>query len=148
MGSPIDGTPPQSENLIEIIRSKTVCAVTVRRPFKRQREGKKGGAAGVPTQGHFIITKTRVIKGEEGGVAVSGCRGSMAECWWLKSEGLSSTLGGTPFLSFHLSFQRSLDDNGTDCLSSDYLYQVFGLWGSPIHRTPHAVILVTILHDQ
>ena len=25
---------------------------------------------------------------------------------------------------------------------------VFGLWGSPVHRTPHAVITLTIHYDQ
>ena len=29
MGSPIDGTLPQSEDLIQIVKSKTICAVTV-----------------------------------------------------------------------------------------------------------------------
>ena len=40
MGSPIDQTPPWSEDLIEIIRWKTICAVAFRRPLKWQRERK------------------------------------------------------------------------------------------------------------
>ena len=51
-------------------------------------------------------------------------------------------------LSFPLPFQRSSEGNGTDCLWSYNLYQVFRLWRSPIHRTPHVVISLTILHDQ
>ena len=38
MGSPVDGTLPRCEDLIEIVTSKTICAVTVRRPLKRPRE--------------------------------------------------------------------------------------------------------------
>ena len=39
------------------------------------------------------------MKGEEGGVAVSGCRGSV-ECWWLQPEAqLGLTSGLTTFLS-------------------------------------------------
>ena len=40
MGSPMDRTLPRSEDLMEIMRSKTICAVTFRRPLKRQRERK------------------------------------------------------------------------------------------------------------
>ena len=89
---------------------------------------------------HFIINhQEQVIKGE-GGVAVSGCHGSVAKRWRLKPETLGSNPGSTTFLSFPLSFQKSLDG-----LWSDNLYQVFGPWGSPIHQTPHAVIMLTIL---
>ena len=34
MGSLVDGSPPQSEDLIVIVRSKTICAIIVRRPLK------------------------------------------------------------------------------------------------------------------
>ena len=47
--------------------------------------------------------------------------------------------------SFPLPFQRSLDGNSTDCVWSNDIYQVFGPWGTPIHQTPQAVILHTIL---
>ena len=55
MGSPMDRTPPRSKDLIEIIRSKTICAITVQRPLKRQRKKrKKGGAGGSRTQGLWL----------------------------------------------------------------------------------------------
>ena len=54
---------------------------------------------------HQQSFKSTIIKGEEGGVAVSGCWGSVA-------------------------------------------LSVFGLWGSHVHRTPHAVITLTIHYDQ
>ena len=47
MGSPMDGTPPWSKDLIEIIRSKTICGVTVRRPLKWQKEERKVVPPGV-----------------------------------------------------------------------------------------------------
>ena len=42
----MDETPPQSEDLIEIVRAKTICAGTIQKLLKRQRERKKVGAAG------------------------------------------------------------------------------------------------------
>ena len=81
----MDRTPPQSKDLIEIVRSKTICAVTIQTPLKWQRKGKKGGAAGSQTQVHFIITKSRVIKGEEGRVVVGGCCGFLQ---WQSADGL------------------------------------------------------------
>ena len=45
MGSPMDRTSPRSEDVIEIVKSKTICAVTIWRPLKWQKERKKGGAA-------------------------------------------------------------------------------------------------------
>ena len=44
--------------------------------------------------------KSRAIKGKERGVAVSGCRSSVAERWRLKPEALGSIPGGATFLSF------------------------------------------------
>ena len=54
-------------------------------------------------------------------MVVGGCRGLVAEHWWLKPEALGSIPGGTTFLSFPLPFQRSTDSNGPDNLyrSSD-----------------------------
>ena len=96
--------------------------------------------------------KSRAIKGKERGVAVGGCRSSVAERWWLKPEALGLIPGGATFLSFPLPFQSSTDSNGPDCLRTITIIRrsllVFGLWGSPVHRTPHAVIMVTILYDQ
>ena len=54
MGSPMNGTPPQSEDLIEIIRSKTIYTVTVWSPLKRQRERKKGGPVRSRTQALWL----------------------------------------------------------------------------------------------
>ena len=42
MGSPMNGTPSRSEDRIEILRSKTMCAVTIWIPLKWQRERMKG----------------------------------------------------------------------------------------------------------
>ena len=67
----------------------------------------------------------------------------VAERWWLKPEALGSIPGSTAFLSFPLPFQRSSDSNGPDLIRWSPL--VFGLWGSPVHQTPHAVIKLTIL---
>ena len=53
-------------------------------------------------RGQYILQqslKSRVIKGEEGGVAVGGCRSSVAERWRLKPEPLGSIPSGTTFLS-------------------------------------------------
>ena len=36
MGRRMDGTPPQFEDWIDIVRSKTICAVTIQRPLKWQ----------------------------------------------------------------------------------------------------------------
>ena len=69
--------------------------------------------------------KSRAIKGKERGVAVSGCRSSVAERWWLKPEALGSIPSGATFLSFPLPFQRSTDSNGPNCLSlDDHLYSL------------------------
>ena len=48
--------------------------------------------------------KSRAIKGKERGVAVGGCRSSVAERWRLKPEALGSIPGGATFLSFPLPF--------------------------------------------
>ena len=85
---------------------------------------------------------------KERGVAVGGCRSSVAVRWRLKPEVLSSIPSGATFLSFLLSFQKSTDSNGTRLSFSRRSLSVFGLWGSPIHRTPHAVIMLTIQYDQ
>ena len=53
----------------------------------------------------IINSQSRVIKGEEGWVVVSGCCGSVAEHWRLKPEALGLTPGSTTFLSFPLPFQ-------------------------------------------
>ena len=91
--------------------------------------------------------KSRAIKGKERGVAVSGCRSSVAERWQLKPEALVS-IPGTTFLSFPLLFQRTTDSSGTDCLWLDYHYRPSDCGGSsPVHRTPHAVITLTIHCD-
>ena len=52
-----------------------------------------------------IFTQETVIKGEEGGVVVSGCCESVAERWRLKPEALGSIPGSTTLLSFPLLFQ-------------------------------------------
>ena len=175
---------------IVIVQWKTIGAVTVHRPLKRQKERKKSGAAGDRTQGlwlkppalchwagglsqrhywssncrgvpsiglpmlwlrstsimmqsntlwciQYILQqslKSRAIKGKGKGVAVGGCRSS--ECWWLKPEAVGSIPGGATFLSFSSpSFIRQS-------------LSVFGLWRSLVHRTPHAVITLTIHYDQ
>ena len=51
----MNGTSLCSEDLIEIIRSKTICQI-------------KGSQTLISS----LVTKNRVIKGEEGGVAVGG----------------------------------------------------------------------------
>ena len=61
--------------------------------------------------------KSRAIEGKEGGVAVGGCRSSMAECWRLKPEAVGLIPDGATFLSFPSLFQRSTDSNSPDCLS-------------------------------
>ena len=40
MGSLIDETPPQSKDLIKFVISKTICTVTVQRPFETSKERK------------------------------------------------------------------------------------------------------------
>ena len=63
----------------------------------------------------------------ESGVAVCGCRSSVAERWQLKPEALGSTPGGTTFLSSPLPFQRSTDSNSPDLrLRLDAI--MIGLW--------------------
>ena len=52
-----------------------------------------------------------------------------------------------PVCSLPSPFQRSTDCNGQLSLIRQSL-SVFGLWGSLIHRTTHAVMPLTILHDQ
>ena len=91
--------------------------------------------------------QSRAIKRKERGVAVGGCHSSVAECWRLKPEALGSIPGGATFLSFPLPFQRSIDSNGTWLSFIRRSLSVFPLWGSPVHRTPHAVIMVTIHYD-
>ena len=44
------------------------------------------------------IYQEQSSKGEEGGVGVGGCHGSVAEHWWLKPEALGLTPGSTTFL--------------------------------------------------
>ena len=82
---------------------------------------------------HQQSLKSRVIKGEERGVAVGGCRGSVAERWQLKPEALGAIPGSATFLSFPLPFQRSLIRRS-----------LLAFGPSPVHRTPHAVIRLTI----
>ena len=66
--------------------------------------------------------------------------------WQEVAEVLGSIPGGTTFLSFPLLFQESLDSNGSDYLWLDDLHQSLDCGGrSPIHQTPHAVIMLTIL---
>ena len=62
-------------------------------------------------------------------MAVSGCRGSVAECCWLKPEALGSIPSSTTFLSFPLPFQKSSDSNRSDCLRLDYHYWSSDCWG-------------------
>ena len=78
--------------------------------------------------------------------AVGGCRSSVEECWQLKPEALGP--GGATFLSLLLSFQRSTDNNGTRLSFIRRSLSIFGLWGSPIHRAPHAVIMLAIHYVQ
>ena len=92
--------------------------------------------------------KSTAIKGKERGVAVGGCRSSVAERWWLKPEALGSIPSGATFLSFTLPFQRSTDSNGPDCLSLDSHYQSPDCGGVPSIGLPHAVIMLTIHYDQ
>ena len=88
-----------------------------------------------------IVTQSSVIKGEEGG-SCRGCRGSVAAHWWLKPEALGSTPGVTTFLS-PCCF-KGLRTVQPRLSSIRWSLSVFRLWGSPIHQTPHAVILLTI----
>ena len=89
----------------------------------------------------------------------SNKRGRRGGCQWVlwlsgralaayKPEALGSVQGGTPFLSFPLLSQRSTDSNGTSLSLIRRSLSVFGLWGSTVHRTPHAVITLTIHYDQ
>ena len=75
-----------------------------------------------------------------GRYCVGGCCSSVAECWRLKSEALGSIPSSATFLSFPLPFQRSSDSNGPRLFLIRWSPSVFGLWGSPVHRTPRAVI--------
>ena len=88
--------------------------------------------------------KSRAIKGKrEGWLSVGE----------LSGRALAARARGPGFdprrchLSFPLPFQRSTDSNGPDCLIRQSL-SVFGLWKSPIHRTPHAVIMLTNHNDR
>ena len=66
-GSPMDGIPPWTEDLIEIVRSKTICAVTIRRPLKQRRERKWQSTGGLserpwvrlPTAPPFLLSVYR-----------------------------------------------------------------------------------------
>ena len=62
-------------------------------------------------------------------MAVSGCRGSVAECCWLKPEALGSIPSSTTFLSLPLPFQKSSESNRSDCLRLDYHYWSSDCWG-------------------
>ena len=81
------------------------------------------------TDSDCLIKDNRGIK--ERGVAVGGCRSSVAECWRLKPEALSSIPGGATFLSFPLLFQRSTDSNGPDYLWLDDHYRSLDCGGVP-----------------
>ena len=99
--------------------------------------------------------KSRAIKGKERGVAVGGCRSSVAERWQLKPEALGSIPGGTTFLSFLLPFQRSTYSNGTDCLLFTDHYWSSDCGGVPSIglpmlwlRSPSLMINYLVVMDQ
>ena len=80
-------------------------------------------------------------------MAFGGWRSSVAEPRRLKPEALGLIPGGATFLSIPLPFQRSTDCNGPDLSFISRSLLVFGLWGSPVHRTPHGVITLTIHYN-
>ena len=136
-----------------------IWAVTVRTPLKLQRKRKNDGVTGSRTQDlwlkllalcHCANTHTESselsnIREERGGCQC-GCRSSVAECWRLKSLGL--TPGGTAFLSFPLLFQRFLDCNGPNHLWLDILHQSLDFGRIPSIGLPIAVIPLMILQIQ
>ena len=86
----MDGTPSWSEYLIEIVRSKTICAIITHLEQSSKQGIRKGGCQ-------------------------CECCDSVVERWRLKLEAMGSTPSGTTFLSFSLPLQSSSDSNGTDC---------------------------------
>ena len=46
------------------------------------------------------------------------------------------------------NYDKKQRDTGKVLSLIRQLLSVYGLWGSPVHRTPHAVITLTIHHDQ
>ena len=80
--------------------------------------------------------KSRAIKGKEKGVAVGGCCSSVAERWQLKPEALGLIPGGATFLFLSLRRFKGLRTVTAPIVLIRQSLSVFGLWGSPIHRTP------------